>query len=131
MAPRWLDVGSKRFDKGLPASHRRNARHVVLKCRAANGLFVIMRSSTQRRVDYQGDVTLLNMVSDVRAAFIHFENCVAFETDFSQPRGRAYGRRQIETQPRKPARQHDGLTFVDFVHADESCSRSRQLESGS
>src|SRR5438046_433388 len=67
-----LSLRSQRFDQRLRAGHGRHTSHVHLQCGAANGLFVVMRSSTQRRVDYQGDVTLLNMVSDVWAAFIHF-----------------------------------------------------------
>src|SRR5207302_11315241 len=93
-----------------------------------NCLFVVMRSAAQRSVDYQSDLALLDMIGDVRAALVDFEDRRAFESDFAQTRGRPDCRHQIKYETREPARQQYSLPLICLVNADECSSAIRQFE---
>src|SRR5205809_5893925 len=118
------------LDQRMRPSHRRHAGHVVLQSGAPDCLFVIMRSAAQRSVDYQSDLALLDVISDVRPALVDFEDRRAFEANFAQTRGRSDGRHQIKSETREPARQQYSLTLICLVNADECGTVLRQFATG-
>jgi hypothetical protein len=50
-----------------------------------------VRRATERRVDDERDVVLLDAVNDVRATFVNFENRLDFDAGFAQTFRRAEG----------------------------------------
>src|SRR3954471_5031076 len=125
-----FSTGGERLDQSLGPGHRRYARHVVLQRGAADCLFVEMRRATERRIDYQSDVTLFDIVGDIGPAFIYFEDRRAFQTDFAQARGSSDAGHQLKTQSREAASKHDRLALVGVIHTDESGATARQVKTG-
>ena len=84
---RLVLLGPDRFDECLGACDGRDARNVELERGLADGLFVIKRNLTERRVDNDGDLTLANEVGDVWPAFVYLEDRVALEPHFTKAVG--------------------------------------------
>jgi hypothetical protein len=75
-----------RLYERLRTGHRRHARHAILQRRSPDCLFIEVRNSTQGRIDYEGYLTALDVVHDVRAALVNLKHCLHVQSDFEQAR---------------------------------------------
>ncbi len=64
-----------------------------------------MRSAAQWGVDDQRHFALLDVIGDVGASFVDFEDGRDFQPDFAQPGCGAERRHQIKTQTFEPPRE--------------------------
>ena len=100
---------SDSFDERLRTRHRRHTRHSVLQRRATNRLFVVVRSSTKGRIDYEGYVTALDVVHDVWPSFVDLEHRLDIHSDFKQPRRRTDCGHNTETSNGQTAAKDESL----------------------
>src|SRR6202140_2222758 len=100
---------TERFNQSLRAGHGRHAGHVVLQGRATNRLFVVVRCTAQRSVDYQSDLALLDVIGNVGTSFVNFEAGGYFQADFAQARRGSPSRHQVKTETLETPREQGSL----------------------
>src|SRR5436305_11051663 len=88
-----------------------------------------MRCLAQRRVNNDVNLAALDVVNDVRTAFVDLEDSLDFESDFAQTFSRADGGDDVEAQTSEPAREDDRLSLIAFVDADKGRAACRQFQS--
>src|SRR5436305_985352 len=101
---------------------------MVLQSPATSPLLVDVPRLGQGGVNNDVNLAALDVVNDIRAAFVDLENSFDFEADFAQTFSRADGGDDVEAQTSEPAREDDRLSLIAFVDADKGRAARWQFQ---
>src|SRR5882762_4036232 len=99
----------------MPRCQRGNTRDVIANCSAANGFFVVEGFAPERSVNDQIDLSGLDEINDVGAAFVHLEYAFGFDARGMQRRGGSASRGQLKSQRGKLFTDGGEMFFVTVV----------------